>query len=100
MSIVPEAILFDMDGVLYASEEPIAGAAETLDWVRTREIPHLFVTNTTSRGRVELVEKLVRFGIRAEAGEILTPSVAAAEWLRTHGNGSVALFLQPRARAE
>ena len=60
-----QALLFDMDGVLYNSEEPIPGAAETLAWVRSREIPHLFVTNTTSRGRDALALKLERFGIPA-----------------------------------
>ena len=46
-----KAILFDMDGVVYNSNEPIAGAAEALAWVKAQGIPHLFVTNTTSRGR-------------------------------------------------
>ena len=41
-------ILFDLDGVLYNGDEPIAGAAEAVEWVRGHQIPHLFVTNTTS----------------------------------------------------
>ena len=45
------AILFDMDGVLYNSETPIAGAAETLAWLRAQCIPHLFGTNTSARTR-------------------------------------------------
>ena len=94
-----QAILFDMDGVLYNSEDPIAGAADVLRWVRTRQIPHLFVTNTTSRGRDLLVEKLQRFGIPAEPDDILTPCVAATELLRTRG-GNVALFVSPKARHE
>jgi phospholysine phosphohistidine inorganic pyrophosphate phosphatase len=93
-----QAILFDMDGVLYNSEEPIPGAVETLDWVRNREIPHLFVTNTTSRGRDALAAKLARFGIPATPGEIMTPCEAAADWLRSRGAASVALFLRPAAR--
>ena len=93
-----QALLFDMDGVLYNSEEPIPGAAETLAWVRAREIPHLFVTNTTSRGRDALAAKLARFGIPASPGEIVTPSEAAADWLRSRGAASVALFLRPAAR--
>ncbi|MDE3164884.1 MAG: TIGR01458 family HAD-type hydrolase, partial [Acidobacteriota bacterium] len=51
-------ILFDMDGVLYNSEQPIAGAAEAMEWVRGQGIPRLFVTNTTSRPRAVLAEKL------------------------------------------
>jgi HAD superfamily hydrolase (TIGR01458 family) len=92
------AILFDMDGVLYDSDEPIPGAAETLAWVRNRKIPHLFVTNTTSRGREALARKLRQFGIPADSTEIMTPCEAAADWLRSRGDGGVALFVRPAAR--
>jgi HAD superfamily hydrolase (TIGR01458 family) len=95
-----QAILFDMDGVLYNSETPIDGAAETLEWVRTQSIPHLFVTNTSSRGRGPLVEKLQRFGIPATEADILTPAVAAADWLRAQDSGPVALFVKPATRPE
>ncbi len=93
-------ILFDMDGVLYNSEAAIAGAAEAARWVQGEGIPHLFVTNTTSRGRTDLVEKLNRFGIRTDASRIITPCFAAAEWLRTHPDGPAALFVSARARVE
>ena len=94
------AILFDMDGVLYNSGVAIEGAAETLKWVRARRIPHLFATNTSSRGRDVLIEKLARFGIAATNDEILTPAAAAAQWLRLHGSGPVALFVKPALRDE
>ena len=74
------ALLFDMDGVIYNSETLIQGAPETLAWVRERRIPHMFVTNTTSRGRGVLVEKLAKFGIPATENDILTPCVAARSW--------------------
>jgi len=92
------AILFDLDGVLYNSETPIAGAAETLAWVRQRRIPHLFVTNTTSRSRAVLAEKMANFGIPVSETEILTPCEIAANWIAEHGGGSVALFVRPAAR--
>jgi phospholysine phosphohistidine inorganic pyrophosphate phosphatase len=93
-------ILFDLDGVLYNSEVPIKGAAETVAWFQAKHIPYLFVTNTTSRGREALVEKLDRFGIPAEPGRILTPCIAAAKWLRARGDGIVALFVNPKAYSE
>lgn len=93
-----KAILFDMDGVLYNAETPIAGAADAIRWVRQKRIPHLFVTNTTSRGRKVLAEKLVRMGIDATENEILTPCVAAMQHLKT--GGKTALFVAPKARAE
>jgi len=94
-------ILFDLDGVLYNAGQPIAGAAEALAWVRSRAIPYLFVTNTTSRSRGVLVEKLARFGIAAVEDDILTPPVVAAEWLRKNaGSACSALFVRPAARAD
>jgi phospholysine phosphohistidine inorganic pyrophosphate phosphatase len=93
-------ILFDMDGVLYNSEEAIEGAAETIRWVQSKNIPYLYVTNTTSRSRIHLVEKLKRFGIEASLDRIMTPCVAASEWLRMHSNGSVALFVSQKAFVE
>jgi len=93
-------ILFDMDGVLYNSDQPVAGAAETVRHVRQLAIPHLFVTNTTSRDRAALVEKLRGFGIDASQQEILTPAAAVAEWLRHSCDGPVALFLRPATKRE
>jgi HAD superfamily hydrolase (TIGR01458 family) len=94
-------ILFDLDGVLYNSEQVIEGAAETVLWVRNKRIPHLFVTNTTSRGRDALVKKLQNFGIRADSNQILTPCAAAAQWLRTRTYRlPVALFVAPAALEE
>lgn len=92
-----KALLFDMDGVIYNSETPVGGAREALAWVRSRGIPHLFVTNTTSRSRAVLAEKLGRFGIPATPEQILTPCEAAADYMR--GAGAVALFVPERARA-
>jgi HAD superfamily hydrolase (TIGR01458 family) len=87
-----------MDGVLYDSETPIPGAAKTLAWVRERRIPHLFVTNTTSRSRAVLVEKMARFGMTASETDILTPCEIAANFIAEHGGGNVALFVRPTAR--
>ena len=66
-------ILLDMDGVLYTADNIISGAVETAAWVRAQGIPHLFVTNTTSKSRAALADKLLSFGIPAQQAEILTP---------------------------
>lgn len=94
------ALLIDMDGVLYQGEQAIPGARETLDWLASNSIPHLFVTNTTSRPRAALKEKLARMGIGIETGQILTPPVAASRWLKAHASGPAALFVPPATRAE
>ena len=93
-------ILFDLDGVLYNGEVPIAGAAEAVAWVREQAIPHLFVTNTTSRGVDTIAAKLTGFGIPANAEQILTPAKATVTWLAARPRGSLALFVPPKTRGE
>jgi len=74
-------ILFDLDGVLYQNDHAIIGAAETLNWVYDTAIPHLFVTNTSSKPRAAIVDKLAGFGINTDPQHILTPPIAANNWL-------------------
>ncbi len=89
-----------MDGVLYLAEQAIPGVREVLDWLASNHIPHLFVTNTTSRPRSALVEKLGRLGILVNAEQILTPPIAATRWLTAHIDGPVALFVPPATQTE
>ncbi len=95
-----QAILFDMDGVLYVGNRPIDGAAEALAWCRRQAIPFRFVTNTTSRPRTALVEKLQGMGIEAHEAEIITPPVVARHWLKRRGEQTVGLFVPPATREE
>ena len=67
---------------------PIPGARDALDWVNEKGIPHRFVTNTTSRPRAAVGDKLRGMGIDLEDELILTPPVAACEWLRRQGAGA------------
>jgi phospholysine phosphohistidine inorganic pyrophosphate phosphatase len=95
-----DGILFDLDGVFYVGDTPAPGGPETLAWVRAHAIPHLFLTNTTSRPRAAIAEKLRGFGIEAQPEEILTPPVAAVRWIRDHVEGTTALFVPEATRAE
>ena len=95
-----QALLFDMDGVLYNGSVPIPGASQALAWVRQQKIPHLFVTNTTSRARPVLVEKLKSLDIFTVEDQIFSPPRATALWLKTQERGSVALFVPPATHSE
>lgn len=94
------AILFDLDGVLYQKNAAIPGAAETIAWVQSQHIPHLFLTNTTSRPRRALVEKLHGMGITVQVSDILAPPAAAVNWLKANTLGSVALFVPAATQEE
>jgi len=72
-------VLFDLDGVFYVGNEPVPGAVEALEWFRQRGIPHLFLTNTTSKPRSGLVDKLRSIGIDTDESHLRTRRVQISE---------------------
>ncbi len=93
----PTADLFDLDGTLYSSGAAIPGAAETLRRLRSAGIPYRLVTNTTSRSRSALVQRLAGYGFEVAPEEIFTAILAAGELARVRGYTRVAPFVFPAA---
>lgn len=94
------AVLFDLDGVLYEGDKVIDGAAEAVDWFVTNNIPHLFLTNTTSKPRSALVEKLAGYGISTDEDEYLTPPLAAVQLLKNTQCKNISLFVPDVTKSE
>ena len=97
---VMRAILIDLDGVIYDSKSQIKGATETISWLDKSSIPYLFVTNTCSKPRQAIVDKLSAMQINVGQDKILTPIVAARQWLSEHNVEPIALFLEPATMNE
>jgi HAD superfamily hydrolase (TIGR01458 family) len=95
-----QALLFDLDGVLYRGDRVIEGAIETVQWFEERHIPHLFVTNTSSKPRRALVERLCDMGLSVSAEQIFAPPVAAREYLLAHDAEPLALFVREATRED
>jgi phospholysine phosphohistidine inorganic pyrophosphate phosphatase len=95
----PTAYLLDLDGTLYAGGAAIPGAVETLGRIRARGVPFRLVTNTTSRSRAMLVERLRSYGFDTKAEEIFTATLAGVTLARQAGYDLVAPFV-PEAALE
>jgi phospholysine phosphohistidine inorganic pyrophosphate phosphatase len=93
------ALLIDLDGVVYRGDRVIEGAAAAIRWLTDEQIPHLFVTNTTSRPRTALVEKLSGFGIETSVDRIHAPPQAAAQWLKERGCRRLMLLVPEATQA-
>jgi HAD superfamily hydrolase (TIGR01458 family) len=93
------AVLCDLDGTVYEGGRPIAGAADTVDWLRSRGIALRFTTNTDSVTPAELVARLAGMGIDAGEGELLTPVVVAAELFERTPGCRVHALASPSIRA-
>jgi HAD superfamily hydrolase (TIGR01458 family) len=71
------ALLVDLDGVLYVEDEPVPGAREAVAELRERGLALRFVTNTTSRPRRLILERLQRLGFEVAPDELSTPAALA-----------------------
>ena len=93
------AFLFDLEGTLYVGARAVPGAADALARLRRRRIPFRLVSNTTSRSRAMLVDRLRGFGIAVAPHEVGTAPRAAARLARERGHAR-ALALLPEAAWE
>ena len=92
-SAPPRAFLFDLDGTLYSGGSAIPGAADTLRRLRKAGVPYRLVTNTTSRPRSALVQRLAGYGFEVSPREIFTAVLAGAELAEARGVKRIAPFL-------
>lgn len=77
-----DALLFDLDGVLYIGEEPVPHAAKSLEWVaEALGTRRTYITNNASRTPEQVVEVLAGVGVTASVDEIVTSAQVAAAHL-------------------
>lgn len=93
------AVLFDLDGTLYEDGVPFEGAADAVAALTGRGLEIGFVTNTTSRSRRFLSERLRTMGIEAPPGRVSTALLAGAKHLEAAGLRRVAPLV-PEAALE
>ena len=95
-----KGLLIDLDGVIYNDSELIAGATESIRWLRDKNIPFRFITNTTMKSRMTLQQKLQSFGIEVKREEIFTAVYAAALYIKKSGKDKCHLLLMDDAKEE
>lgn len=95
-----DAFLFDLEGTLYVGDRAVAGAVDAIAALRRRGTPIGLVSNTTSRSRAMLVERLAGLGIAVAAHEVWTAPLAAARIARERGCGRVLALLPDPARVD
>ena len=74
-------VLFDMDGVIYVGDTPLAGVQDALDYLTETGRKWLLVTNNASRTPEQFVEKLTKMNIRVRPEQVLGSAEATACWL-------------------
>jgi HAD superfamily hydrolase (TIGR01458 family) len=95
-----QAVLLDLDGVLYIGERPVPGAAEAVERLRAQGLTLRFVTNTTARARSATLGKLRRIGIPLADDELVTPAALAVRHCREAGHRRVALVMNDEVKQD
>lgn len=93
-------ILLDLNGVFYVDNHIFPGALETIEFIRSRNIPCLFTTNTTTRTRDSLCAELQKMGLPIEKSEIISPPQAAVVHLRSLGQPRCHLLIREELKKE
>jgi HAD superfamily hydrolase (TIGR01458 family) len=78
-------LLLDLEGVLYESGHTIAGAADAVRELADAGLRIRYLTNTTTRSRRAIVERLRSMGIFIDPQHLFTPSAAACRLIERDG---------------
>jgi len=77
-----EALLLDLSGVLYDSDEIIPGALQAVERVQRSGLEVRFITNTSQKTREDLLHHLRTLEFVVEQEQLFTAVDAARQWLQ------------------
>ncbi|MBO4476660.1 MAG: HAD-IIA family hydrolase [Bacteroidales bacterium] len=83
----------DMDGTLYLGSRLFPWTQGFLKTLRDKGIGYTFLTNNPTRSVADYLAKLAGMGIEATEDNMLTTSLAAIDWIRSHLPGARRLFM-------
>ncbi|MBG6191817.1 HAD superfamily hydrolase (TIGR01450 family) [Arthrobacter sp. CAN_A212] len=78
-----DALLADLDGVVYAGPHAIPGAVESLERLAGAGVALAYITNNASRSSEQVAAHLRELGAPATAGQVFGSALAGAELLAT-----------------
>ncbi len=79
-------VLFDLDGVLYVGNTPVAGAIEAVNRIRNSALICRFITNTSTLSLQSLQKKINALGFDIPQAEIISAPQAALNFLKTQSD--------------
>lgn len=95
-----DGLLLDIDGVLHVGDEAVPGARDAVRKMQSADVPIRLVTNTTSRPRAAVVDRVQRLGFNFETTDVLTPARMAVEHCKAQGYERVALVVAHALRED
>jgi 4-nitrophenyl phosphatase len=88
-----DALVCDLDGVLYRGPEPIPGAAEKVRDLKAAGVKLIFATNNATATVEQYADRLTAMDIEVTRAEILTSAVVTAEVVVERGWAGLDTFV-------
>ncbi len=88
--------LIDLDGVIYRGNTLLPGAREFIAWLETNSKKYLFLTNNSFATGEQILAKLQRLGIAADAAHLLSAGQAAVQHISRRFPGGVVYVIGER----
>ena len=86
-----KGFLLDIDGVLYVGDNVIEGAIEAVDYLK-RHYKVAFITNTTTKTKKMITQKLNKMGFNVKEDEIFSALEAVKQFLKSQNSGAYLLL--------
>ncbi|MCD4671805.1 MAG: HAD-IIA family hydrolase [Anaerolineaceae bacterium] len=80
--------LLDMDGTIFLGNQLLPGALDFLELLTQQGIQYYFLTNNSSRSKIEYANKLAQFGIQTSENKIFTSGEATAIYIKKQKPGA------------
>lgn len=85
--------LLDMDGTIYHENELISGAKDFFIFLNSHNLRYAFMTNNSSKGKRDYVEKLNDLGIKASDQNIVSSVNVTIEYIKNSGYSTSNIFV-------
>ena len=82
LEVPVSGVALDVDGVLKNGSTLLPGARDTLAWLRTRSMPFVLASNTTSVDQATLGTNLAAAGLPVEIGDVVRFPRITADYIR------------------
>jgi len=86
------ALIIDMDGVLWEGNRSMPGLVDFFQTLRQRRLPFVLATNNASRTPQQYLTKLAQMGVAVRREEVIGSGLAAAMYLEHHAPAGAKVF--------
>jgi 4-nitrophenyl phosphatase len=88
-----EAVVLDLDGVVYRGKAAIPGAAKSINWMVRHGLKVFYLTNNSTQSRTDYVTRLQDMGIPCDEEMVFSSGYASALYLQKYGKGTTVLVV-------